>query len=120
VINSTATVSYVDGSEAVLILCTAVQVAQQELLGSPRDLANVNEVLAAVFVDVAPIYGLLRDMATAQPAGPVAAMLAHLRVAFGHAASGRAELAVTGMVNASVTAFRLADGSDNRSRARST
>lgn len=77
------------------------------MLRTECDLASVNAVLATVIVEVEPIYPQLEAMAVAQPAGPVAAVLLHLRSAFGHAAGGRPESAVSSVVTAAAMTSRL-------------
>jgi hypothetical protein len=93
----------------VSLLRKAVQSAQHELLAGPCDLPSVDVVLATLFTDLTPVYRQLEAMATAQPGGPVAAVLAHLRVGFTHAAAGRPAPAVSSVVTAAATTFRLAD-----------
>lgn len=94
-------------------LGATVRAADAVLSGGRHDLRGVKEVLVTVFADVAPVYGLLDAIAVAWPAGPVAAVLGHLRDALGHAVGGRAELANLAMHNAGVAAYRLVDGSEN-------
>lgn len=94
-------------------LGATVRAADAVLSHGRHDLRGVKEVLVTVFADVAPVYGLLDAIAVAWPAGPVAAVLGHLRDALGHAVAGRAELASTGMHNAGVAAYRLVDGSEH-------
>jgi hypothetical protein len=81
------------------------------MLRTDCDLASVNEVLATVIGEVEPIYPQLEAMAAARPAGPVAAALLHLRSAFGHAAGGRPESAVSSVVTAAAMTSRLDDES---------
>lgn len=64
------------------------------------DLASVNAALATLTGEVEPVFPQLQALADAQPAGPVAAALFHLRSAFGHAAAGHPESAVSSMVTA--------------------
>jgi hypothetical protein len=92
--------------DAVRTLGAAVRAADA-VLSDGHDLTGVKEVLVTVFADVAPVYGLLDAMAVAWPAGPVAAVLGHLRDALGHVVDDRAELATVDMHNAAVAAFRL-------------
>ena len=91
------------------MLRQAVQTAQRKLLLSGRDLADVNEALAGLFAELAPIHDELAAMAATEPHGPVAAVLAQLRVAFAHAVEGRPEPAINGVITAATTAIRLAD-----------
>jgi hypothetical protein len=91
------------------VLRRAVQTAQRELLDGTCDLASVNEALAGLFAELAPIHDQLAATAAADPEGPVAAVLAHLRVSFGHAVAGRPAPAVNGVITAATTAIRLAD-----------
>ncbi len=91
------------------VLRQAVQTAQRKLLLSSRDLADVNEVLAGLFAEVAPFYDQLAGAANASPGGAVAAVLAQLRGAFGNAARGRPESAVNCVITAATVAIRLAD-----------
>jgi hypothetical protein len=95
------------GDCAVRVLHETVQVAVHGMLGTACDLASVNAVLATVLGAVEPVYPQLEAMAAAQPAGPVAAALFHLRAAFGHAAGGRPEPAVSSVVTASAMTSRL-------------
>jgi hypothetical protein len=91
------------------VLRHAVQTAQRKLLMSHHDLADVNEALARLFAELAPIHEQLMATASASPGGPVAAVLAQLRVSFTHAAEGRPEPAINGVITAATTAIRLAD-----------
>jgi hypothetical protein len=91
------------------VLRQAVHAAQRRLLLSDRDLADVNEALAKLFAELAPIHDQLAATATAAPDGPVAAVLAQLRVSFAHAVEGRPEPAINGVITAATTAIRLAD-----------
>jgi hypothetical protein len=91
------------------VLRQAVQTAQRKLLLSDRDLADVNEALAGLFAEMAPIHEELAAVASARPDGAVAAVLEHLRGSFGHAAAGRPEPAINGVITAATTAIRLAD-----------
>jgi len=91
------------------VLRQAVQNAQRKLMLSSRDLAEVNETLAGLFAELAPIHDQLAANATADPEGPVAAVLAHLRAGFGQAAAGRPDPAVNCVITAATTAIRLAD-----------
>ncbi|MFC4855428.1 hypothetical protein [Actinophytocola glycyrrhizae] len=91
------------------VLRTAVQTAQRKLLLSGRDLADVNETLARLFAELAPIHAELAATAAAAPHGPVAAVLAQLRVGFAHATEGRPEPAINSVITAATTAIRLAD-----------
>ena len=91
------------------LLRQAVQSAQRKLLLSDHDLADVNEVLATLFAEVAPIHHQLAAVAAAAPHGPVAAVLAQLRDSFAHAAAGRPEPAINGVITAATTAIRLTD-----------
>ncbi len=95
------------GDCAVRVLHETVQVAVHGMLGTACDLASVNAVLAAALVAVEPIYPQLEAMAAAEPTGPVAAALFHLRAAFGHAAGGRPEPAVSSVVTAAAMTSRL-------------
>lgn len=94
-------------NEAVTLLLRSLQHAQRDLLANQPDTARVNEVLADLAAELAPGFPHLYAVADAQPFGPVAAVLAHLRVAFAHAASGRSAPAVTSVVTAATNAFRL-------------
>ena len=91
------------------VLRQAVQSAQRKLLLSGRDLADVNEALARLFAELAPIHDELAATAAAHPGGPVAAVLAQLREGFGHAVDGRPEPAINSVITAATTAIRLAD-----------
>ncbi len=91
------------------VLRQAVQSAQRKLLLSRRDLADVNEALAGLFAEVAPFYDQLSAAASTSPGGAVAAVLSHLRGAFGHAARGLPESAVNCVITAATVAIRLAD-----------
>lgn len=91
------------------MLRQAVQAAQRRLLLGRHDLADVNEALARLFADLAPIHDQLTAAASAAPEGPVAAVLAQLRASFGHAVDGRPEPAINGVITAATTAIRLAD-----------
>ena len=91
------------------MLRQAVQTAQRKLLLSSRDLADVNEALAGLFAEVAPFYDELSAVASCSPQGAVAAVLGHLRGAFGHAARGLPESAVNCVITAATVAIRLAD-----------
>ncbi|MBB4909540.1 hypothetical protein [Actinophytocola algeriensis] len=91
------------------VLRQAVQTAQRRLLLSDRDLADVNEALASLFAELAPIHDQLAAAAAAAPGGPLAAVLDQLRVSFGHAVDGRPEPAINGVITAATTAIRLAD-----------
>lgn len=90
-------------------LRAAVQAAQVELLKDPVDRTHVERTLAALLTDLGPVSDKLNALVTAEPAGPVAHVLAHVRAACGHAVSDRPEAAVTSLVTASAMAFRLAD-----------
>jgi hypothetical protein len=91
------------------VLRQAVQTAQRKLLLSSRDLADVNEALAGLFAEVAPFYDQLAGAANSSPGGAVAAVLAQLRGAFGHATRGLPESAVNCVITAATVAIRLAD-----------
>lgn len=91
------------------VLRHAVQAAQRELLESTCDLASVDEALARLFTELAPVHDELAATAAADPGGPVAAVLAHLRTTFAHAAAGDPDPAVIGVITAATTAIRLAD-----------
>jgi hypothetical protein len=91
------------------VLRQAVQTAQRKLLLSDRDLADVNEALARLFAELAPIHDQLAAVATAAPHGPVAAVLDQLRAGFAHAVDGRPEPAINSVITAATTAIRLAD-----------
>lgn len=95
--------------EPIPLLRTSVKGAQDALLAGPHDLVTVHQVLAALADELAPISAHLEALAEEQPSGPVAAVLAHLRAAFTHAAGGRSEQTVRCVVTAAVTCFRLAD-----------
>lgn len=79
------------------------------MLSRRRDPAAVNNVLVALAAELAPAFPHLHAAAEAQPRGPVAAVLAHLRAAFAHAAGGRTDDAVSTVVTATATTYRLAD-----------
>jgi hypothetical protein len=87
----------------------AVQTAQRKLLLSGRNLADVNEALAKLFAELAPIHDQLAATAATAPHGPVAAVLAQLRESFAHAVEGRPEPAINAVITAATTAIRLAD-----------
>lgn len=91
------------------MLRQAVQTAQRKLLLSGRDLADVNEALARLFAELAPIHDELAATAAAAPGGAVAAVLDQLRAGFGHAVEGRPEPAINSVITAATTAIRLAD-----------
>ena len=91
------------------MLRQAVQTAQRKLLLSDHDLADVNEALARLFAELAPIHDELAATAAAAPHGPVAAVLAQLRESFAHATEGRPEPAINSVITAATTAIRLAD-----------
>jgi hypothetical protein len=91
------------------VLRQAVQNAQRRLLLSGRDLADVNEALAKLFAELAPIHDQLAATAAAAPGGPVAAVLDQLRAAFAHAVDGRPEPAINSVITAATSAIRLAD-----------
>jgi hypothetical protein len=116
VTESIALVHESGGGSAVRVLHETVQVAVHGMLRTACDLASVNAVLAVVIDEVEPIYPQLDAMAAAQPTGPVAAVLFHLRSAFGHAAGGHPESAVTSVVTAAAMSGRLdhlaTDGDD--------
>jgi hypothetical protein len=82
--------------------------AQDVLLAGAFDSARINEVLASLAAELAPAYPYLNATADAQPSGPVAAVLAHLSASFSHAAAGRSQCAVSSLVTASTSAYRLA------------
>lgn len=86
-----------------------MQTAQRKLLLSGRDLADVNEALAGLFAEMAPVHDQLAEVASACPDGAVAAVLEHLRGSFGHAVAGRPEPAINCVITAATTAIRLAD-----------
>ena len=91
------------------VLRQAVQNTQRRLLLSGRDLADVNEALARLFAELAPIHDELAAIAAGAPGGPVAAVLDQLRAAFAHAVDGRPEPAINNVITAATTAIRLAD-----------
>ncbi len=91
------------------LLRRVVLAAQHELLATRRDLESVQRVLAALLTALAPVERELEAMAIAQPTGAVAAVLGHLRVAFTHTAAGRPDPAVSSVVTAAATSYRLAD-----------
>ena len=99
----------VDEIDAVSVLRTSLRRAQDALLSGLRDTAEINVVLAGLAAEVAPAFPHLHALADAQPDGPVAAVLARLRVAFTHAAAGRSDHAVRAVVTVVATGFRLAD-----------
>ncbi|MFI7675944.1 hypothetical protein [Actinophytocola sp. NPDC049390] len=106
----TDTVKHVtEGRDPTPVLRQAVQSAQRKLLLGSRDLADVNEALAGLFAEMAPCYDQLAATAHASPDGAVAAVLAALRGAFGHAARGLPEPAVNCVITAATVAIRLAD-----------
>lgn len=91
------------------VLREAVHTAQDGVLRRGCDLANVNHMLADLFTELSPVFDRLETAACAAPGGAVAVVLGHLRLAFGHAASGRPAPAVTSLVTAAASTFRLAD-----------
>jgi len=93
----------------VPVLRMSVRRAQDALLSGPRDPAGVNAVLVDLAAELAPSFPHLLAEADAQPGGPVAAVLGHLRVAFNNAAGGRPDQVVCAVVTAAATGFRLAD-----------
>lgn len=60
-----------------------VRSAQDQALRRGSDLATVNEIRAELFATLLPVRGQLALMAAAQHGGPVVAVLAYLRCAFG-------------------------------------
>lgn len=108
VINDVVTGDVVD-VDAVSLLRISVRRAQELMSSSPRDLVWVHQVLADLAAALAPVSAHLEAVADAQPAGAVAAVLGYLREAFTHAGAGRAEQAMSCVLTAMVTAFRLAD-----------
>ncbi len=108
-IENAVLVSYRAGVDAVPLLRRVAQAAQQELLATRRDLDSVQRVLAAILAALAPVERELEAMGSAEPTSAVAAVLGHLRMAFTHAAEGRADPAVSSVVTAAATSYRLAD-----------
>lgn len=97
------------GTDAARVLCAAVRSAQDDVLRAGWAQASVNKTLDDLLDELAPVYDELQVMATAEPAGAVAAVLAHLRRAYDLAMAGLPESAVASMITASVTTFRLVD-----------
>ena len=95
--------------DAVNLLRRVAQAAQHELLATRCDLESVQRVLSALLAALAPVERELEAMTIAQPTGAVAAVLGHLRVAFTHTAAGRPDPAISCVVTAAATSFRLAD-----------
>ena len=102
-------VSHEGGVEVTRVLRDAVQNAQAGVLRGGCDLASVNEMLAGLLADLAPVYDSLESIAVADPGGAVAAILEQLRLAFGHATRGQVDAAVSNLVTAAISTFRLAE-----------
>jgi hypothetical protein len=96
-------------ADAARVLRTAVRSAQDSVLRRGWAQASVNETLDDLLDMLAPVYDQLETMATTDPTGAVAAVLAHLRRAYDLAVAGLPESAVSSMVTAAVTTFRLDD-----------
>lgn len=96
-------------ADATRVLRDAVRSAQEQMLRRGCDLASVNEVLADLLKALLPVHTQLASVAATHPVGPVAAVLEYLRCAFGHAARGLPEPAVSFMVTAAATTYRLTD-----------
>lgn len=94
---------------ATCLLREAVRSAYEHVLRRGCDLSTVNEPLAALRVAVAPSLDLHRSTAATLPTGPTAAVLKHLRCAFGHAARGLPGPAVVSMIAAAAATYRLGD-----------
>ncbi len=94
-------------SDATRVLRVAIRVAQEDVVRRGWEQASVNETLNDLLQVLAPVYDQLAAMAEAEPTGPVAAVLAHLRRAFGLAVEGFPESAVSSVITAAVTAVRL-------------
>lgn len=95
--------------DAERVLREAVRTAQDGVLRRGFDLATVDHMLADLIMDLAPVLARLEATACAEPAGPVAVVLGHLRFAFGYAARGMPDPAATSLITAAAAAFRLAD-----------
>jgi hypothetical protein len=96
-------------ADAPRVLREAVRSAQEGVLRRGWEQASVNQTLDELLDVLAPVYDQLRALAATEPAGPVAAVLAHLRRAYDLAIAGYPESAVASMITASVTAIRLVD-----------
>lgn len=108
-IENAVLVGYRAGADAVPLLRRVVLAAQHELLATRRDLESVQRVLAALLAALAPVERELEAMTVAEPTSAVAAVLGHLRTAFTHTAAGRPDPAVSSVVTAAATSYRLAD-----------
>jgi hypothetical protein len=95
--------------DAVPVLQSSVHRAQEVLLSGSLEPERVNKVLATLAAELAPAFPYLNAIAAAQPRSPVPAVLTQLNDSFTHAAAGRSDHAVTSLVTASTTAYRLAD-----------
>src|SRR5215510_15085606 len=94
---------------AARVLRAAVQFAQDDVLRRGWGQASVNKTLDDLLDALAPVHEQLQTMATTEPAGAVAAVLAHLGRAYDLAVAGLHESAVASMITAAVTAIRLDD-----------
>ena len=95
---------------AVPLLRQCVQRAQSAIIAAgPPNQARVNAVVATLAAELAPAFPHLHEIADSQPDGAVAAVLTQLRDVFAHAAARRPERALTAVVTASATAYRLTD-----------
>jgi len=95
--------------DAVPVLQRSVHRAHKVLLSGPLDPTRVNQVLVTLAAELAPAFPYLNAIAAAHPHTPVPAVLTQLSVSFSHAAAGRSDHAVTSLLIASSTAYRLAD-----------
>ena len=94
-------------TEAVALLRTSVARAQRDLQAGLPGRTRVNNVLTSLAAELAPGFPYLYVVADAQPLGPVATVLADLRVAFAHAASGQSAPAVMSVATAAASAAQL-------------
>lgn len=95
--------------DAARVLRAAVRTAQDDVLRRGWEQTSVNRTLDDLLDTLAPVYDQLETMATTEPAGAVAAVLAHVGRAFDLAVAGLPESAVASMVTAAVTSIRLDD-----------
>jgi predicted HAD superfamily Cof-like phosphohydrolase len=106
-VNEAALICREGDVNAASALFDAVRSAQDHLLRHGSDLASVNHALADLLAVLLPVYGRLVSMAIAHPTGAVATVLRHLRRAFGQAACGLPETAVSAVVLATVWTYHL-------------
>jgi hypothetical protein len=92
---------------ATRVLRDAVRSAQDQVLRQGCDLASVNEALAELLNQLLPVHDQLVHVAAAEHGGPVGAILEYLRCAFGNAARGLPDPAVSFVVTAAATTYRL-------------